>query len=45
MPALLEIGDIREVTGRRELYCRYAQLADGIERVAGRIWHGVAMSA
>ncbi len=41
MSALLQIEDIREVTGRRELYRRCARMGDGIEGVAHRIWYAV----
>jgi hypothetical protein len=44
MSGLLEIDDIREVTGRRELYRRYARLGDAIEQVADRIWYAVVKS-
>jgi uncharacterized protein Yka (UPF0111/DUF47 family) len=41
MSALLEVTDIREVTGRRELYRRCARMGDGLEGVAHRIWYAV----
>jgi uncharacterized protein Yka (UPF0111/DUF47 family) len=41
MSALLEVGEIREVTGRRELYRRYARTGDVIESVADRVWYAV----
>ncbi len=41
MSALLGVSDIREVTGRRELYRRYARMGDGLEGVAHRIWYAV----
>jgi uncharacterized protein Yka (UPF0111/DUF47 family) len=41
MSALLQASDIREVTGRRELYRRCARMGDGLEGVAHRIWYAV----
>lgn len=41
MSALLKVEDIREVTGRRELYRRYARMGDAVEGVAHRIWYAV----
>ncbi len=41
MSALLQIHDIREVAGRRELYRRYARMGEAIEGVAHRIWYAV----
>lgn len=41
MSALLAMDDLREVTGRRELYRRFARLGDAIEAVADRIWYAV----
>lgn len=41
MSALLKDEDIREVTGRRELYRRYARMGDAVEGVAHRIWYAV----
>ena len=45
MSALLEIDDIHEVSGRRELYRRYARVGDRIEGVAHRIWYAVVKEA
>ena len=45
MSALLEVSDIREVAGRRELYRRCARMGDGIEGVAHRIWYAVVKEA
>jgi uncharacterized protein Yka (UPF0111/DUF47 family) len=45
MSALLQIDDIHEVTGRRELYRRYARMGDAIEGVAHRIWYAVVKEA
>ena len=33
--------DISEITGRRELYRRYARLGEGLESVAERVWYSV----
>ncbi len=41
MSALLEVTEIRELTGRRELYRRYVRIADAVEHVAHRIWYAV----
>jgi hypothetical protein len=41
MSALLRLDDVREVTGRRELYRRCARIGDAIEGVAHRIWYAV----
>ncbi len=41
MSALLDETDLREVTGRRELYRRSARLGDAIDGVAHRIWYAV----
>ena len=41
MSALLRIDDVREVTGRRELYRRCVRMGDAIEGVAHRIWYAV----
>ena len=41
MSALLQIDDIHEVAGRRELYRRCARMGDAIEGVAHRIWYAV----
>ena len=41
MHALLQIDDLREVTGRRELYRRSARMGDAIVGVAHRIWYAV----
>jgi uncharacterized protein Yka (UPF0111/DUF47 family) len=45
MSALLEVDDIRLVTGRRELYRRCARMGDGIVGVAHRIWYAVVKEA
>jgi uncharacterized protein Yka (UPF0111/DUF47 family) len=41
MSKLLEVDDTREVTGRRELYRRYARLGEALESVAERVWYSV----
>ncbi len=41
MSALLEVGDLREVAGKRELYRRCARMGDAIVGVAHRIWYAV----
>ena len=37
--ALLEIEDLREVAGRRELYRRFARIGDALVEVAERVWY------
>lgn len=41
MSALLGEQSVAEVTGRRELYRRYARIGDAIEHVADRIWYAI----
>jgi hypothetical protein len=41
MSALLQVNEIREVAGQRELYRRCARMGDAIEGVAHRIWYAV----
>lgn len=41
MSALLDMEDLREVTGRRELYRRCARMGDHMEGVAHRVWYAV----
>ena len=41
MSKLLAVEDAREVTGRRELYRRYARLGEALESVAERVWYSV----
>ncbi|MGP0029262.1 MAG: DUF47 domain-containing protein [Acidimicrobiales bacterium] len=45
MSALLQVDDIHVVTGRRELYRRYARIGDAIVGVAHRIWYAVVKEA
>jgi uncharacterized protein Yka (UPF0111/DUF47 family) len=45
MSALLQVDDLREVGGRRELYRRCARMGDGIEGVAHRVWYAVVKEA
>ncbi len=45
MSALLELDDLREATGRRELYRRCARMGDGLVGVAHRIWYAVVKEA
>lgn len=45
MSALLERGDVREVTGYRELYRRCARMGDAVEHVARRVWYAVVKGA
>jgi uncharacterized protein len=41
MSALLDVDDVREVIGRRELYRRCARMSDAVVGVAHRIWYAV----
>ncbi|MGA7988636.1 MAG: DUF47 family protein [Candidatus Dormiibacterota bacterium] len=41
MSEALNIADIRELFGRRELYRRYARMGDQVVRVAERVWYTV----
>ena len=41
MSDLLEVEELREVIGRRELYRRYARLGDELVRVAERVWYAL----
>jgi hypothetical protein len=39
MSQLLELDDLREVMGRRELYRRFARISEDVMRVADRVWY------
>jgi hypothetical protein len=39
MSALLEVDDIREVMGRRELYRRFSRIGDSVIEAAERVSH------
>jgi uncharacterized protein Yka (UPF0111/DUF47 family) len=41
MSALLEVSDLREVIGRREVYRRLSRLGDLARAVADRVWYAV----
>jgi uncharacterized protein Yka (UPF0111/DUF47 family) len=41
MSGLLGVEELREVTGRRELYRRYARIGDHVVAAADRIWYAV----
>ena len=45
MSALLEVADLREVMGRREVYRRLSRIADHVHTVAERIWYTVVKEA
>jgi uncharacterized protein Yka (UPF0111/DUF47 family) len=45
MGALLEVSDLREVTGRRELYRRLSRVGDALIDVAERVWYAVVKEA
>jgi hypothetical protein len=39
MSALLEVDDLREVMGRRELYRRFSRISEELVEVAERVWY------
>ena len=39
MSALLEVDDLREVMGRRELYRRFSRIGDSVIEAAERVWY------
>jgi uncharacterized protein Yka (UPF0111/DUF47 family) len=39
MSALLEVADLREVVGRRELYRRFSRVSEDLVEVAERVWY------
>lgn len=39
MSALLDVEDLREVMGRRELYRRFSRIGEDVEAVADRVWY------
>jgi uncharacterized protein Yka (UPF0111/DUF47 family) len=39
MSRLLSVTDLRELMGRRELYRRFARIAETLDEVADRIWY------
>jgi uncharacterized protein Yka (UPF0111/DUF47 family) len=41
MSTLLEVDDLREVMGRREVYRRLSRIGDHIHAVAERVWYAV----
>ncbi len=41
MSTLLQIDDLREVMGRREVYRRLSRIGDHIHNVADRVWYAV----
>ena len=45
MSGLLEVSDLREVMGRRELYRRFARIGDDVTEVAERIWYAAVKEA
>jgi uncharacterized protein Yka (UPF0111/DUF47 family) len=45
MSALLELEDLREVMGRRELYRRFSRISDDITEVAERVWYAAVKEA
>jgi len=45
MSALLEVGDLRVVNGRRELYRRFARIGDDVTEVAERVWYAAVKEA
>jgi uncharacterized protein Yka (UPF0111/DUF47 family) len=45
MSALLDVTDLREVIGRRELYRRFARIGDDVTEVAERVWYAAVKEA
>lgn len=45
MSALLEVADLREVMGRRELYRRFSRIGDDVVEVAERVWYAAVKEA
>ena len=45
MSALLDVPDLREVIGRREVYRRLSRIGDLVHAVAERIWYSVVKEA
>lgn len=45
MSALLEVTDLREVIGKRELYRRFARIGDDLTEVAERVWYAAVKEA
>jgi hypothetical protein len=45
MSSLLEVTDLREVMGRRELYRRFARIGDDVTEVAERVWYAAVKEA
>jgi uncharacterized protein Yka (UPF0111/DUF47 family) len=41
MSALLEVEDLREVMGRREIYRRFSRISEQLVEVAERVWYAV----
>ena len=41
MSALLEVDDLREVMGRRELYRRFSRISEELIEVAERVWYAI----
>lgn len=41
MSELSDVDDVKLVTGKRELYRRYARVGDNLVRVAHRVWYSV----
>ncbi|MGZ4691341.1 MAG: DUF47 domain-containing protein [Acidimicrobiia bacterium] len=39
MSELSDVSDLKEVTGRRELYRRYSRIGDQVVRVGHRVWY------
>ena len=45
MSALLQVDDLREVMGRREVYRRLSRIGDLVHAVAERVWYAVVKEA
>lgn len=45
MSALIDVADLREVIGRRELYRRFARIGNDLTEVAERVWYAAVKEA
>jgi uncharacterized protein Yka (UPF0111/DUF47 family) len=45
MSSLLNVEDLREVMGRRELYRRFSRVSDGVVATAERVWYAYVKEA
>ncbi len=45
MVALLDVDDLKEVMGRRELYRRFSRVSASVQEVADRVWYAAVKEA